>query len=154
MRIVLPLALLLATFSYGLGLVLPVVRIDTLFLFTEEPSLVAMIAGLWGSGDVALALLIALFSVAFPLAKLGLLHVAAYGGPDGHRMVPSWFRILSNWSMLDVVLVALVVFAAKTTGIAEAFSRPGLWFFAASVVLTAGASAALKRGAGEALPGN
>jgi paraquat-inducible protein A len=47
--------------------------------------------------------------------------------------------------MLDVVLVALVVFAAKTSGLATAFTKPGLWFFAASVVLTAMASAVLKR---------
>jgi paraquat-inducible protein A len=145
MRILLPLALFLATFCYGLGIVLPLVRIEKLFVFAEEPSLVAMIAGLWGAGDIGLAVLIALFSVVFPLVKLGLLHVAAYGGPDGHRIVPSWFGILSNWSMLDVVLVALVVFAAKTTGVAKAFALPGLWFFAASVVLTAGASAVLKR---------
>ena len=145
MRILLPLALFAAAFCYGLGLVLPLIRIEKLFVFTEEPSLATMIAGLWRTGDFALATVVALFSVAFPLAKLGLLHVAAYGGPEGHRMVPSWFRILSNWSMLDVVLVALVVFAAKTTGLAEAFARPGLWFFAASVVLTAGASAMLKR---------
>ena len=39
--------------------------------------------------------------------------------------------------MLDVVLVALVVFAAKTSGLASAASRPGLWFFAVSAVLTA-----------------
>lgn len=145
MRLLLPLALFAATFCYGLGLVLPLIRVQKLFLFTDEPSLVAMIAGLWDGGDIALAILVALFSVVFPLAKLGLLHVAAYGGPDGHRMVPSWFRILSNWSMLDVVLVALVVFAAKTTGFADAFARPGLWFFASSVALTAGASALVKR---------
>lgn len=145
MRILLPLALFLATLCYGLGVVLPLVHIERLFLFTEEPSLVAMIAGLWRAGDIALAVLVAAFSMGLPIVKLGLLHVAAYGGPDGHRIVPSWFGILSNWSMLDVVLVALVVFAAKTTGLAEAFTLPGLWFFAASVVLTAGASAVLRR---------
>ncbi len=37
--------------------------------------------------------------------------------------------------MLDVVLVALVIFAAKTSGLATAFTQPGLWFFAASAVL-------------------
>lgn len=152
MRALLPFVLLFASVSYGLGLVLPLVRVEKLFLFSEEPSLVSVIAGLWRSGDIALATIVALFSVGFPLAKLALLHAAAFGGPDGHRLVPSWFRILSNWSMLDVVLVALVVFAAKTTGIAEAFARPGLWFFAASVVLTAAASATLKRGEGAVSP--
>jgi paraquat-inducible protein A len=41
--------------------------------------------------------------------------------------------------------VALVVFAAKTSGLATAFTKPGLWFFAASVLLTAGASYLLKK---------
>jgi paraquat-inducible protein A len=47
--------------------------------------------------------------------------------------------------MLDVVLVALVIFAAKTSGLATAFTKPGLWFFAASAVLTATASALARR---------
>jgi paraquat-inducible protein A len=47
--------------------------------------------------------------------------------------------------MLDVVLVSLVIFAAKTSGLATAFTKPGLWFFAASAVLTAVASGLAKR---------
>ena len=43
--------------------------------------------------------------------------------------------------MLDVLLVALVIFAAKTSGLAAAFTQPGLWLFTASAVLTAVASA-------------
>ena len=61
------------------------------------------------------------------------------------QRIPAWFRALSNWSMLDVVLVALVIFAAKTSGLATAFTQPGLWFFAVSAVLTAAASALAKR---------
>ena len=52
---------------------------------------------------------------------------------------------LANWAMMDVVRVALVIFAAKTSGLATAFTLPGLWFFALSVVLTVGASALLRR---------
>ena len=52
---------------------------------------------------------------------------------------------MSNWSMLDVVLVALVIFAAKTSGVATAITKPGLWFFAASAVLTVAASWLAKR---------
>ena len=55
--------------------------------------------------------------------------------------------MLSNWSMLDVVLVALVIFAAKTSGLATAATKPGLWFFAASALLTAVASALARRAA-------
>ena len=146
MRSLLPLVLFAATLSLGLGLVLPLIRIDRLLLFTDEPSLLAIVSGLWVEGEALLSLVVALFSIVFPCLKLVLLHVAAYGGRDAHNHLPSWLRALSNWSMLDVVLVALVIFAAKTSGLATAISQSGLWFFAASAVLTVTASALMKRG--------
>jgi paraquat-inducible protein A len=149
MRYVLPLVLFAATLSLGLGLVLPLVRVDRLFVFTDEPSLLAIVSGLWAEGETLLSLVIALFSIAFPCLKLGLLHVAAYSGEHAGHRIPAWFRALSNWSMLDVVLVALVIFAAKTSGVATALTQPGLWFFAISAVLTAAASALAKQGSGE-----
>jgi paraquat-inducible protein A len=149
MRSFLPLVLFAATLSLGLGLVLPLIRIDRLLFFTDEPSLIAIVSGLWMEEEALLALIVALFSIVFPCLKLGLLHVAAYGGHDAHNSVPSWLRALSNWSMLDVVLVALVIFAAKTSGLATALTQSGLWFFAASAVLTAAASTLLKQSARE-----
>ena len=54
--------------------------------------------------------------------------------------LPKWVNLLSKWSMMDVLLVALVVFAAKTSGLATAISQPGIWFYALSVVALAVAS--------------
>jgi len=147
MRMAFPLVLFAATVCFALGLVLPLIGVERLFVFTDEPSLAGMIAGLWSGGDLALAAIIALFSVVFPALKLGLLYMAAFGGPSAPA-IPGWFRSLANWSMLDVVLVAVVIFAAKTSGLATAFTRPGLWFFAGSVVLTAVATSFAKRNAG------
>jgi paraquat-inducible protein A len=141
---ILPPILFAATFCLALGVVLPLIQVERLFLFTDEPSLVGIVAGLAAEGDPLLAAVIGLFSLAFPAMKLLLLHFAAYG-PRGAAPIPGWFRALSNWSMLDVVLVALVIFAAKTSGLAAAAAKPGLWFFAASAVLTAICSALLKR---------
>jgi paraquat-inducible protein A len=144
MRRLLPLLLFAATVCFTLGIALPLIRLERLFLFTDEPSLTTMVFGLWAGGDMLLAATVGLFSIVFPALKLGLLHVAAYDGAEGHRLVPGSFRALSRWSMLDVVLVALVIFAAKTSGLATASTQPGLWFFAASVVLTAAASTLAK----------
>jgi paraquat-inducible protein A len=145
MRRALPLVLLAATICFPLGVVLPLISVERLFVFTDEPSLVGMVHGLWSEGDLLLSALIALFSLVFPTFKLALLHMAAYG-PEGSTIkLPGWLKALSNWSMLDVVLVAIVIFAAKTSGLATAFARPGLWFFAVSVVLTAAATATLRR---------
>jgi paraquat-inducible protein A len=143
-RLFLPLVLFTAAISLGVGLVLPLVRVKRLYFLTEDPSLVAIIAGLWRDGEVLLAFVVALFSIVFPCLKLVMLNVAAYPGAQGPKRLPAWMRALSNWSMLDVMLVALVIFAAKTSGLATAFTQPGLWFFAASALLTATGSALLK----------
>ena len=146
MRAALPLTLFLATIAFGIGITLPLVRIERLFFFTDEPSLLGIVGGLWTEGDHALAVLVCAFSLVFPAIKLGLLHLAAYSSADAPGFsIPTWMKALSNWSMLDVVLVALVIFAAKTSGLATAFTQPGLWFFAISVILTAIASSLARR---------
>lgn len=137
--------LLVASFCFALGITLPLIAVDRLFVFSEEPSLVAIVSGLWTEGDRALAAVVALFSLVLPALKLLLLHAAAYdrNGTMGH--LSGRLHALARWSMLDVVLVAIVIFAAKTSGLATAISKPGLWFFAASVVFTAAVSAAVER---------
>lgn len=145
MPIALPILLFLATLSFGLGVVLPLLQVDRLYFFSDEPSLAGIVIGLWNGGDWLLAFVVALFSIIFPASKLALLNIRAYSGQGAHDRIPVWFRALSNWSMLDVVLVALVIFAAKTSGFATAFTKPGLWFFATSVLLTVAASWMLKR---------
>jgi paraquat-inducible protein A len=144
MRFLLPAVLYGATFSFALGITLPLVRIERFLILSDEPSLIAMATGLWRSGDWLIATLIVAFSIVFPAMKLFLLHAAAFAQSEDGRLLPPWFRALSNWSMLDVVLVALVIFAAKTSGLATAFTQPGLWFFAGSVVLTVAAAALVK----------
>lgn len=145
MRLAPPILLFVATFAFALGVTLPLLRVERLYFFTDEPSLTGMVAALWRGGDPLLAIVIALFSIVFPAVKLMLLHIAAHSGRAAHDRLPQWLRGLSNWSMLDVVLVALVIFAAKTSGLATAFTKPGLWFFALSVVLTVAVSGLLRR---------
>jgi paraquat-inducible protein A len=144
-RSILPLLLLGASFSFALGITLPLIQIDRLYFFTTTPSLVEITSALWTNGDIAIAIITALFSLIFPLAKLAVLHFAAFPSSEGQTTLPSWFSAIARWSMLDVLVVALVIFAAKTSGLASAAAKPGLWFFALSVVLTALASAAAAR---------
>lgn len=132
-----------ATLSLALGVTQPVMAMTRLFLFTDKPSLATIVAGLWTEGETVLALLVGAFSMAFPALKILLLLIVAVDGPE--RDPPAWLRALANWSMLDVVLVALAIFAAKTSGLANAFTLPGLWLFTLSVALTALASHLLAR---------
>lgn len=145
MRRLLAVLLFFAILSFGLGISQPLMQIRKLHVFSEEPSLAGMVMSLWQSGDYALMALILAVSILFPAVKLLLLLFAAMAQDRDGMAVPGWIRTLSNWSMMDVVLVALVVFAAKTSGLASALVLPGLWFFAASVVLTMAAAALVRK---------
>ena len=138
-----PVILFAATFCFGLGLVLPVAVFETLLVFTERPSLIEVVAGLWEEGDTAIAFLVALFSLVFPAAKLLVLHIAAYA-PDRLHWVER-VGVLSKWSMADVLVVALAIFAAKTSGLADAAAQAGIWFYAAATLLSAAAAVILTR---------
>jgi paraquat-inducible protein A len=129
----LPLLLLGASLSFAIGVTQPLMEVEKLYIFSSTPSLIDITAGLWSHGDRAIAVITALFSLVFPIAKLAVVHVA------------HWFQSVARWSMLDVLVVAIVIFAAKTSGLASAATKPGLWFFAISVVLTAIASSAIRK---------
>jgi paraquat-inducible protein A len=52
--------------------------------------------------------------------------------------------------MADVLIVALAIFAAKTSGLAEAATQAGIWFYAAATLLSAIAAVVLTRERAEA----
>lgn len=133
--------LLAAAISFGLGIALPLVEFKKLYFFSETPSLIQVVSGLWGTADYALAGIVALFSMIFPVVKLGV----AFQTVLTRRPVFHWAGALSKWSMLDVLLVAILVFAAKTSGLATALAQPGVWFFAISTVATAIAMLGISR---------
>ena len=142
-RSVLPVLLFVATFCFALGLVLPIATFERLFFLTERPSLLEIVASLWSDSDYLLAIVIALFSVAFPAVKLLVLHMASADGARQHLVHRA--GALSKWSMMDVLVVALAVFAAKTTGLASAAAQPGIWFYGVAALLSAGIAILLKK---------
>ena len=135
-----PLLLLIAAISFGLGISLPLIRFEKLYFFTETPSLIEVISSLWQENEIALAGLVFAFSILFPLCKLAATFQAVLRG----RKPGGWAAGLAKWSMVDVLLVAILIFAAKTSGFANAFTQPGLWFFALSTISVAVASAGIK----------
>jgi len=146
MRFLIALLLLAAALCFPLGLTLPVIHLQKLYFFEETPSILSLIRSLWIEGNQLIAFAVVLFSVAFPLLKLLIVFVTAIAPHT--RMASSpiirWAGALSKWSMMDVLLVALVIAAAKTSGFAEAIVQPGLWFYAGSAVSGALAAALLR----------
>lgn len=143
MRLVLGILLPIATFSFALGLTLPLMKLERLYFLEDTPSLTEIVYGLWVDGEPLLAVVILVFSILLPAAKIILTHVAALKGGSGRSL--SILSAVGKWSMLDVMLVALVLFAAKTSGLAEASALPGLWFYATATIAAALAANLCKR---------
>jgi paraquat-inducible protein A len=122
-----------------LGLTLPVVQVTRLYFWTGTHSLASIIVALYTSHELFLAALITLFSVAFPALKLIYIIMAGTLMSANTTRRARWIRrieSLGKWSMLDVLLLALLVFYAKSDQFADAVALPGIYFFAASVILT------------------
>lgn len=114
---------------------------ERFFFFEKEASLIDIVRELWLGGSWPLALAVGFFSIVFPALKLAYLMAASllprrFSGARGL----SFLAALSKWSMMDVLVVALVIVATKTTGLARATAQPGLWYFTACVVLMAAAT--------------
>ncbi|MEM7068236.1 MAG: paraquat-inducible protein A [Pseudomonadota bacterium] len=134
-----PVLLLVSGVSFGLGISLPLMKFEKLWFFSEMPSLLRIIFDLWDQQEILLSIIVAAFSLVFPLLKLYSTHQAVYHG----KAASGWAATLAKWSMMDVLLVALVIFAAKTSGLANAISQPGLWFYALSTLTAAAAAGGL-----------
>ena len=82
MRYALPVLFVLAPFLFALGLMLPLMTFEKLFFFEENPSLLGIVGSLWES-NIALALLVVLFSIVFPFAKMVAVTAEALTLPGG-----------------------------------------------------------------------
>ena len=142
--------LILSFCALGLGLFLPVLRVDKFFVFTEQFSIMDSIMTLFMEGEIFIALVVLLFSIAFPLVKLAQAfslwrRTDIHSGHFDRRL--KWLGFLSKWSMVDVFVVALVVFSVKASAIANATTEPGLYFFFAASIGTAAAIGLIKAAA-------
>jgi paraquat-inducible protein A len=141
------LLILGATVCLVLGLTLPIMRLTRFYVWTDVHSLISVVRELYLSGEYILAGIILLFSIIFPFLKL-LYLLALYSLREvsrGHST--RWLKRMSGlgkWSMLDVLVLALLIFYAKATNLADATSMPGIYLFAAAVILTMIATAIIE----------
>jgi paraquat-inducible protein A len=138
-NVVLSLLIILATVFFALGVTMPVIRFTTIYVWTNEHSIATIIYALYKNQEFFLCGVIAVFSVLFPFLKLFYL-LTLVTSPD----LPSEFREksfsimewLGRYSMTDVMVLALLIFYVNSSGYTEADVQPGVYFFAASVLMT------------------
>lgn len=148
-RFVIVLLTVAGAVTLGLGVLLPAIRLTKLYLWTDTHSIVSAIWALFSEGEYFLAGIIFLFSVLVPALKLFYLLVVATvtsERPDARDQLLARLEGLGKWSMMDVLVLALVIFYVNASAIADASALPGVYCFAASVFLTMLAYALVKGG--------
>ena len=131
--------LLLAMGLLLYGLVTPILSLEKFYLFSNTVSLWSAIETLWQTSEWGLLILVGGFSVLFPMLKI-LLLLLIWNLEDAsgqrHQRHLRWLETYSKWSMLDVFVVALLVVSVKLGALVQAQVEPGIYAFAASVVLS------------------
>lgn len=124
---------------YAPALTLPVMTIAQLG-HERATSIWGGMVGLLGAGHWAVGGAVLLFSVVAPVLKLGALVALCLGRRAmGRRPRAATYRLVEfvgRWGMADVLLVAVVVAAAKLGDLVEVTPGPGVVAFGAVVVLS------------------
>ncbi|MEM6314277.1 MAG: paraquat-inducible protein A [Planctomycetota bacterium] len=136
------IAALLATaalLTLAAAVVLPFVTMDT--LGNERTfSLLGSIAELFRRNDVVLALVLGVFSVVFPFAKLIALLAATSRfmalSDRGRRVLHKAAVLTGKYSLLDILVVAVMIVVVKVDGMAEVSARSGTVLFCIAVLLS------------------
>ena len=146
-RLIAP-ALLLAAAALALGVFLPVVEVSNLAIFANRFSIAEAAWQLLLEGEYLLGVAVTVFSAVFPFGKICAAAILCWrsgsGGKVDARWI-AWLEFFGRWSCADVLIAAIAIVVTKSTGIADARLEVGMWFFAASVLLTAVAVQWLKR---------
>ena len=135
-RLLIGLLTVASAVTLGLGVLLPAIRLTKLYLWTDTHSIISAIWALFSEGEYFLAGIIFLFSVCVPALKLFYLLVVATLSsrqPMAHDRLLDRLEGLGKWSMMDVLVLALVIFYVNASAIADASALPGVYCFAASV---------------------
>lgn len=136
-RVCLNVLCLVAAVSLIVGLLAPVMTLKKLVFVTNTFSLGSGLMSLATEGQIVLFILIGLFSVVFPVAKIGLLLFASNAVTDSRiKRWLGWLTVFGKWSMLDVFVVAVLLATVKLRMLADVEVHYGLYAFAASVLTT------------------
>jgi len=136
---VLSFLIIVATVFFALGIILPVIRFTTVYVWSKEHSIATIIWALFDNEEYFLTVVLFLFSILFPFLKLFYLLTLVTSPdipPEFRRRSISTMEWLGRYSMTDVMVLALMIFYVNSSGYTEAQVLPGVYFFAASALIT------------------
>ncbi len=136
---VLSFLIILATVFFALGVILPVIKFTTVYVWTNEHSIATIIYALYQDQEYFLCTVLFVFSILFPFLKLFYLLTLVTSpdlSPEFRVKSISTMEWLGRYSMTDVMVLALMIFYVNSSGYTEATVLSGVYFFAASALMT------------------
>ena len=136
---VLSFLIIIATVFFALGIILPVIQFTTIYVWTDKHSIATIIYALFENQEYFLCAVVFAVSIFFPFLKL-LYLLTLVTSPDlsGEFRAKSIATMewLGRYSMTDVMVLALMIFYVNSSGYTTASVLPGVYFFAASAIIT------------------
>ncbi|WP_146676304.1 paraquat-inducible protein A [Pirellula sp. SH-Sr6A] len=127
------------------AILLPIVEIEKLG-HHHQSSLLSGIRDLFQVGEWRIGIIIFVFSILFPLAKLLILLELSWVQiltSNQRSLAYRWMERVGKWSMLDVLLLAILVMWIKLQGLVAFQFGPAIFAFALCVIMSLLAALAL-----------
>jgi paraquat-inducible protein A len=133
------LQFIIAAILLLLGVCLPLITVSKFIIVTTTYSLLSGIFGLLSNGQIILFVVVFVFSVCLPIAKMYCLYKIIFSKTDIHSpqivRYMRWMHNYGRWAMLDVMVVAVLIVASKLSVIAYVEVHLGLYLFGISVIM-------------------
>jgi paraquat-inducible protein A len=136
---VLSFLIIIATVFFALGVILPVIQFTTIYVWTDKHSIATIIYALWTNREYFLCAVVFAVSIFFPFLKLLYLLTLVTSpdlSPEFRARSFSTMEWLGRYSMTDVMVLALMIFYVNSSGYTTATVLPGVYYFAASALIT------------------
>jgi paraquat-inducible protein A len=134
--------------SLTVGVFAPVMTFKKLIFYTNTFSIYSGLVTLFREAEYILFLIIFVFTILFPLAKIILLFLIHYRqswSQESRNKILHTLSLISKWSMLDVFIVAMLVVIVRLGITGKVEVEWGIYVFAAAVILSTLATQRLTR---------
>ena len=133
-----PTLIVLAAILLVVGLLLPLFKVTQMLFWKSSYSIITGTIQLFREGEPFLGTIILLFSVVFPMAKLVALSILwmIRFSEEKRNVALTWLGYLGKWSMLDVLIVALMILAIKLRTLARVEPQAGVYVFCAAILVS------------------
>ncbi len=135
---VVPILLVISLTCNILGLVLPFMEIDEFLKGKVIYSLPHSVKLMWTNDLYFIAVLITVFSIIFPLVKIGCL-IAAWFFPwaaAGRVKLLTIIELLGKWSYMDIFVVILLLVLTDNQTFITSTLHSGIYFFIAAITIS------------------